>query len=190
MSAIVTEEKRALRAHVRAETEALGKEARRASDQALLAWALSLPVLAAAQTVLLFYGVGIEPRTAPLISALLAAGKTVALPRCLPDRGMEARRIFDLDELRPGAYGIPEPPPACPVLPKEALDLILVPALCCDKSGYRLGQGGGYYDRYLEHYKGGTAALCRDALLRDELPREPHDRPVALVVTETRLFRA
>ena len=51
---------------------------------------------------------------------------------------------------------------------------------------HRLGQGGGYYDRYLAGFQGFTVALCRDALLRDEIPTQPHDVPVQLVVTETR----
>ena len=72
----------------------------------------------------------------------------------------------------------------------EKGDLLIVPALCFDRQGYRLGQGGGYYDRYLEKYDGVfTAGLCRAALLMDAVPREEHDRRVDCVVTEENAAR-
>lgn len=149
----------------------------------------ALPELEAARTVLLFYGVGKEPDTRGLIAELLHRGKTVALPRCLPARRMEARAVTDLDKLRPGAYGILEPGEDCPVVGRDRIDLILTPNLCCDRLGYRLGHGAGYYDRYLTGYAGITVALCPEEWLREELPRDEFDLPVELVLTETRVWR-
>ena len=60
-----------------------------------------------------------------------------------------------------------------------------MPALACDRRGYRLGYGGGYYDRWLAGCSGWKVGLCRAALLQDRLPRGPYDIPVDLVVTET-----
>ena len=60
----------------------------------------------------------------------------------------------------------------------------LVPGLCYDREGYRLGFGGGYYDRWLAGCSGWKVGLCRAALLQDRLPRGPYDIPVDLVVTE------
>lgn len=150
---------------------------------------LALPELKTARTVLLFYGVGKEPDTRELIVELLRRGKTIALPRCLPGRRMEARAITGLDSLCPGAYGILEPSEVCPVIARDRIDLILVPNLCCDKLGYRLGHGAGYYDRYLAGYPGITAALCPGEWLREELPRDKFDLPVELVLTETQVWR-
>ena len=62
--------------------------------------------------------------------------------------------------------------------------LILVPALCYDRLCRRLGQGGGYYDRYLAGYGGATVGLCREGLLQEAVPVEAHDRPVDCVLTE------
>ncbi len=150
---------------------------------------LSLAELEAARTVLLFYGVGKEPDTRPLIVHLLRRGYTVALPRCLPGRRMEARAVTGLDGLRPGAYGIAEPGEDCPLVERDRIDLVLTPNLCCDKLGYRLGHGAGYYDRYLAGYPGVTAALCPEEWLQEELPRDAFDLPVQLVLTEKQIWR-
>ena len=81
-------------------------------------------------------------------------------------------------------YGMLEPGEDCPVVPREEIDLILVPGLCFDRLGYRLGQGGGYYDRYLAGYRGTTVGLCRREVLQEHVPREAHDSRVELLVTD------
>ncbi len=150
---------------------------------------LALPELSEARTVLLFYGVNREPDTKALIQTLLKQGKTVALPKCLPERRMEVRIVRSLDDLKPGAYSIPEPVEDCPVIERDRIDLILVPNVCCDKQGYRLGRGAGYYDRYLAGYTGITVALCPKQWLQERLPVDEFDLPVELVLTETKSWR-
>lgn len=149
----------------------------------LLKQFLALPQVAAADTLLLFYGVGREPDTVPVIEELLRRGKTVALPRCLPGRRMEARAVSGLSGLVTSAYGIPEPGEDCPVVDKGSVAVTLVPNLCCDREGYRLGHGGGYYDRWLADYRGFTVSVCPQAWIQDALPRDPFDRKVDLVIT-------
>ena len=134
--------------------------------------------------MLLYYGVGQEVATAGLIQTLLDQGKTVCLPKCLPEYQMEARAITSLEDLVPDQYDIPAPKDGCPVVAREELDLILVPGLCFDSRGSRLGQGGGYYDRYLEDYEGVTIGLCREDFFQVNLPREPLDAWVRFVLTE------
>lgn len=177
-------EKADLRFLVRAQAAALSNTMRQQSDALLFARLLALPHLAQAQTVFLFLGQGIEPHTQVLCEQLLAQGKRLCLPRCLPGRQMEARRVHALDDLVPSAFGIPEPTARAPLVPKTELDLILAPALCCDRAGYRLGQGGGYYDRYLADYEGVIITLCRHVLLQEHLPRGDFDRAVDWVLTE------
>ena len=82
--------------------------------------------------MLLYYGVGQEVATAGLIQTLLDQGKTVCLPKCLPEYQMEARAITALEDLVPDQYDIPAPKDGCPVVAREELDLILVPGLCFD----------------------------------------------------------
>ncbi len=145
---------------------------------------LALPQVEQAGTVMAFCGVGREPDTGPLIRALLERGKRVALPVCLPHRGMEARLITSPEQLVTNRYGIPEPDGLCPPVSREEIDVVLVPNVMCDRAGYRLGQGGGYYDRWLAGYRGFTVAICPARRLVDELPREAHDQPVQLVLSD------
>lgn len=145
---------------------------------------LALPQVEGADTVMVFCGTGREPDTAPLIRTLLDRGKRVALPVVLPHRGMEARQVVDPDRLVPNRYGIPEPDGSCPVVEKNEIGVALVPHLMCDRDGYRLGWGGGYYDRWLVDYSGFTVCVCGHGQLVEQMPREEFDIPVKLVLFE------
>ena len=177
------EQKAALRRDVRARLAAMDERARLAEDEVLFDAFLALPQVRQAQTLFLFYGVGTEPRTADLIDRLIALGKTVVLPRMLPGHLMDVPVYDPARPLVQNKFGLWEPEAACPVLTPDQIDLVLVPALCYDREHYRLGMGGGYYDRWLAHYHGTTVGLCRASLLLDRVPTEPHDKPVDLVVT-------
>ena len=180
----VSEVKKMLRQQMRQVLAELGQEEKEWSDRELVQRFLEHPKLSEANTVLLYYGVDQEIDTKGLIQTLLDQGKTVCLPKCLPEHQMEARVITSLDQLEPDVYGIPAPKEGTQVLEREKVDLILVPGLCFDSRGNRLGQGGGYYDRYLEDYEGVTIGLCREDFFQVNLPREPLDAWVRFVLTE------
>lgn len=180
----ITELKGMLRDAVRRAMQSWPEAARSASDKALREAFLQSPLLAGAERIFLFYGIGIEPETAPLLPLLWEMGKQVYLPRCLPGRRMEARLVLPDCLMDYNSLGIPEPSDGAETAEKDTLDLILVPAVCYDRKGYRLGQGGGYYDRYLADYRGMTVGLCRARLLQERLPREEHDVPVMQILTE------
>ena len=156
----IAEVKKALRAQLREALAELSEEERAESDRILLERFLAHPKLA------------------------LAQGKTVCLPRCLPGHKLQAHRITGEADLVPDRYQIPAPRPDAPEVAREDIDLILVPGLCFDSRGTRLGQGGGYYDRYLEDYEGATIGLCREDFFQISLPREPLDVWVQTVLTE------
>ena len=86
--------------------------------------------------------------------------------------------------LVPGRFGIPEPPRGAQILLPQPCDLMLVPALAYDRTGRRLGRGGGYYDRFLARVDCCTVGLIRAAFLLDALPAEWNDMPVSAVITE------
>ena len=188
MPSTITAEKATLRRRVRTELAALSPLTRAEEDRVLLARFLSLPQVRAADTLLLYHGAGTEPDTAQLLPPLWAAGKRVCLPRCLPGAGLEARLVSPDSELVPHPYGMMEPDADCPVLDKAAIQTALIPGLAFDRSGGRLGRGGGYYDRWLADFRGFTVALCRAVQLLDAVPLAGHDRRVDLVVTACGLY--
>ena len=159
------------------------------SDEAIYNNVSDLPELRAAETVFLYYSIGREADTHRLIAGLTAAGKRIALPVSLP----EGEMFFA--EYRPGAMQdgnvipIPEPDADAPRLEPQDGDVILVPGLSYDREGFRLGQGGGYYDRFLAKRRLYSIGLARDGLLMDCVPRESHDQRVRCLVTETMVLR-
>ncbi len=186
MASTIDSEKKELRRRVRAQLAALTREELSQSDGALFARFLALPQVEEAKTIFAFWGIpGKEPDTAQLIRELLRRGKTVGLPRMLPDHRMEVRRYDPDKPLVTVSFGISEPGEDCPLLEREEISLALVPAVCYDRRGYRLGFGGGYYDRWLEPFEGFRAGLCRGAVLQDRVPTERHDAKVDMLLTET-----
>ena len=118
------------------------------------------PEYRAAKAVLVYMARPSEIATSMIIHAALANNKIVALPVCTENSGMIFRQIGDISGLRPGRFGILEPDGSCPEYIADESALCVCPALCCDMRGYRLGFGGGYYDRFLAGFKGCKAALC------------------------------
>ncbi|MDD4952010.1 MAG: 5-formyltetrahydrofolate cyclo-ligase [Desulfovibrionaceae bacterium] len=141
----------------------------------------------AARRVLAYWPTKNEIDVRPLVRELWDRGLAVLLPRCLRDRPgrLELAWAGSESDLRPGPYSILAPGPACPCA-QEGPDqvrpeLVLVPGLAFDPRGFRLGFGGGYYDRLLaEPWMQGafTVGLCYAFQVVEELPVDPWDRPV------------
>ncbi len=184
VSTTTTEEKRRLRETVRSLEQSLSPAELRESDRLLFERLTALPQVAGSNILLLFWGMGREPDTQQMFAPLPAAGKTVLLPRCLPGGEMEQRAWQGREQADRHPYGMWEPSEDCPLFTADAVDLVLVPALCYDRAGFRLGRGGGFYDRFLARYDGFSVGLCRQALLQDWVPLEKHDLGVRLVLTE------
>lgn len=142
-----------------------------------------------ASVIMAFYGVGSEPDTVPLLNRILMDGKRLCLPLTYAGGIMDARLITSLGELKTGRYGIPEPSDELPLVSADEIDLILVPGLSFDLSGYRMGHGAGYYDRYLSGFRGHTIGLCFESRLSDSIPRDEYDLPVDFIATESRFMR-
>ena len=180
----ISEVKKILRSQIRAALRELTKEERAESDRELCQQFLQHSTLEKAQTILLYYGVGTEIRTDAILEELLKQGKTVCMPRCMSDTEMVAYHITGMDDMEMDRYNIPAPKTTCPVVESKDIDLILTPGLSFDSRGGRLGQGAGYYDRYLENYEGITVGLCREDFFQINLPKEPLDMWVKYVITE------
>lgn len=127
----------------------------------------------------------IEADTRGIIKMAVLDGKAVAVPRCIKGtREMEFCIIKSEEDLESGAFGVLEPKESCPVCKDFSGGLCIVPALSFDSSGFRLGYGKGYYDRFLAKFGGKTAGLCYSAFIRPELPRGKFDKAVDVIITE------
>lgn len=182
------EEKRALRATVRHLAEELPANYRENADAAIAAHLLAMPAYQEAGTVFCFVGTGWEIDTRAILSNALASGKRLCVPLCTGPGIMELRQITSLEQLSPGAYQLPEPPADAPAVPADEVDLAVLPCMSCNHLGHRLGRGGGYYDRFLSTYRSAAVLLCRERLIREEIPLEPHDLPIPWVLTERGLY--
>jgi 5-formyltetrahydrofolate cyclo-ligase len=107
-----------------------------------------------------------------------------AIPRIRPG-GEMVFQVYDPTQLVLHPYGMLEPGPLCPVIPPEAIQLALVPGLAFDLNGWRLGYGGGFYDRFLCSYRGSYAGITYQALLKEDVPHDSHDIPMQFLITET-----
>ena len=125
-----------------------------------------------------------EIGTAAILEQALTDGKTLCVPLCGRAGEMSARRILSLDELKSGAYGIPEPSSGAPEIPPDEISLVIVPALSCDRNGYRLGYGKGFYDRYLSEFSGCTIGVVYSDYILPEVPRGRFDVSVDILLTE------
>lgn len=182
------EEKQQLRRTMRALEAGLSARYKEESSRAIAGHMLAMPEYQEAGTVFCFVGTDREIDTRPILEDALAAGKRLCVPLCTGKGIMELRQVTDLRQLVPGAYGILEPPADSPLVSVDEVDFAVLPCLTCNHLGQRLGRGGGYYDRFLSHYRGGTVLLCREKLIREEIPLEPHDYPVPWVLTERGLY--
>lgn len=147
--------------------------------------------------VVLYAAVKGEVDTALLLESAWKEGREVFLPRCRPAEPglMDMIACCGPEELVPSRFGIPEPELSASsrfLSSRELEDgehtLIVVPALAFDRQGFRLGYGGGYYDRMLDAARCFSVGLTYHELLQNRLPREAWDRPVGAVCTEEELL--
>lgn len=144
-------------------------------------------------TLLVYLSFRQEVNTLPLIENAWQQGKKVLVPVCMPEKNILLSELKNLRELAGGFCGIPEP--TCefirPASPSQ-VDLAILPGVAFDFRGYRLGYGGGYFDRFLaKHYASfPLIALAYDFQLIDALPVEEHDMRVDIIVTEKKIYYA
>ena len=192
-SPATTERKARLRRELRATRDALAARDRLAAARSIEARLAYLPQVEAASVVHCYVGIGNEVATEQLIRGMLERRQRVLAPRVKGQGELEHLEVTDTDALVSGPRGLRQPDitEATPVDLRE-VDAIFVPGLAFDRHGFRLGYGGGYYDRTLEELRGHARAivvgLAFDQQLVDELPREAHDQPVDVLVTETQMI--
>lgn len=180
--------KKQLRANYRAKRAAFTDAQKVRKDKAMTERLMQLKAYRNCKTLLCYFPVNEEIDTTSLMIETLKQGKKLALPYCVEgSREMEFYCISSFDELEPRTFGVPEPIPSkCEKLTNFSNSLCIVPALVYDFSGFRLGYGGGYYDRFLSNYQGVKVGLVYEACLVKNLPRGRFDRAVDWLITEKR----
>lgn len=182
------EQKAGLRRELMARRDALGDREQRSA--AIAAAVVSLPAFAAAAAIHCFLPMRSEVDTRPIVAAALAAGKAVAVPTMAPGaREMSHSWIESLDEsaFSRGALGTLLPLHPRPAAPGD-WQLTVVPLLGFDRVGYRLGYGKGHYDKLLALLSCPSVGVAFADLEVPDLPREPHDIPLDLIVTEREII--
>jgi 5-formyltetrahydrofolate cyclo-ligase len=180
-------QKAELRARMRALRAAVPEDERLRLAEAVEERVFGLPEMRAARTVLLFYSFGSEVETSEMARRVHAEGKRLLLP-FLEEERMEAGEVRPDDELVVSTYGPREPARRVAVDPAE-VDVVIAPGLAFDRQGYRLGYGGGHYDRYLHRMGAGALRIGIGfaSQLLERVPREPADERLDLVVTDSEI---
>ena len=171
-----------LRKKILQEMKALSQEQKQAMDRVLTERFLQHPFYQEAKTIATYLSFPHEFQTQELIEQALKDGKKVLIPKTYPKGRMEFV-VYDPKQLAKTSFGLLEPQGDLEVVEPSQIDLIHVPGLAFTTEGYRIGYGGGYYDRYLEHFAGYTMSTIYPCQIQ-EFNSENHDIPVQEVLID------
>lgn len=170
-----------LRKQVLQEMKSIPQKQKIAMDRALTERFLHHPFYHEAKTIATYLSFPHEFQTQGLIDQALKDGKKVLIPKTYPKGRMEFV-VYNPQQLKKTSFGLLEPQGDLEVVKPSQIDLIHVPGLAFTTEGYRIGYGGGYYDRYLEYFAGQTMSTIYPCQVQ-EFNLEDHDIPVKEVLT-------
>ena len=151
-------------------------------DLALTERLLQHPFYQEAKIIATYLSFSHEFQTQGLIEKALRDGKKVLIPKTYPKGRMDFV-VYHPQQLVKTSFGLLEPQGDLEVVDASQIDLIHVPGLAFTTEGYRIGYGGGYYDRYLKHFSGHTLSTIYPCQIQDFIP-EKHDLPVEEVLID------
>ncbi|MFZ5909942.1 MAG: 5-formyltetrahydrofolate cyclo-ligase [Chloroflexota bacterium] len=187
MTDAVSDLKQRLRQQCRETRRALGEQARMQASAAICAHIETWRFFQRSSVLLTYLPMRGEVDLTPLL--LRHPGKRWLAPRILPEENHRmALHVYDPQRLVRHKFGMLEPAADLPeVLPTE-VQMVLTPGLAYDRRGWRLGYGGGYFDRFLQDFEGVSLGVVYAALLLDELPHGTFDVPMDWIATEQGLL--
>lgn len=188
LTSSISELKKELRQRCKAIRKDIGDEARREASQSICNRLAAWVVFQKSDAILTYMPIRGEVDLRPLLVEF--PEKRWLLPRILP--GEDGRMVFhayDPKYMVMHSFGMAEPAPHLPQVLPEEIQLVLAPGLAFDRSGWRLGYGGGYYDRFLRTYAGVSVGVGFQALQLDSLPHGAHDVSMHWLVTEAKLAK-
>lgn len=171
-----------LRKQVLQEMKAISQEQKQFIDQTLIERLLHHPFYQEAKVIATYLSFPHEFQTQELIEQALKDGKKVLIPKTYPKGRMDFV-VYDPQQLVKTSFGLLEPQGDLEVVDASQIDLIHVPGLAFTTKGYRIGYGGGYYDRYLEYFSGHTLSTVYRYQVQDFSP-ENYDIPVQEVLID------
>lgn len=178
--------KKQLRSKLLKQRQSLPEEVWRLKSDHICYHLQSLPLFTQAKTILAYCSFRQEPDLTPLFNST----KTWGLPRCV-GKSLVWHHFQSGDVLQQDHYGILSPHPDSPLIEAQDVDLILVPTVGCDRSYYRLGYGGGFYDRLLsspQWENKPTIGIVFDFALVEQLPVDDWDQPLTGICTEQEVY--
>ncbi|MGG3623818.1 5-formyltetrahydrofolate cyclo-ligase [Bacillus gobiensis] len=148
------------------------------------------PEWAAAKTIAITVSIKWEIPTELIIEKAWEEGKIVGVPKCDPRTNeMQFRQIKQFGQVKKTYGNLYEPlVDETEMMEKSTIDLMVVPGICFGRNGFRIGYGGGYFDRYLVNFSGRTLSLAYSFQVIPEVPHFPHDIPVEQIVTEKEII--
>lgn len=184
----LTAQKAELRAKLKQIRAAIPAEIRADQSQAIQQKLTNLDEIQTAQSLFLFISYGNEVHTHDLLKYFLKQGKTLAVPKILPEKTMIAVPFSRWEELIPGELGIltPAGDKSC----SDNFDVVITPGLGFTLAGHRIGYGRGYYDKWFaSHPASHIIAVCFEQQIMDKLPVDDYDIKVDMIVTEKRIIK-
>lgn len=178
--------KKSLRKQVLQELKSLSKEEKQSMNDWLTEQFFQHPFYKEAKTIATYLSFPHEFQTAELIEQAQKDGKTILIPKTYPHGKMDLV-FYEPEKLERNSFGLLEPQDSITVVQPAQIDLIHVPGLAFTNEGYRIGYGGGYYDRYLEKFPGHTISTLYPCQIQDFQP-EHYDIPVEEVLIYERDF--
>lgn len=179
--------KQQLRQRCRETREALGEETRRQASAAICGHIETWRFFLRSDVILTYLPMRGEVDLTPLLRH--SPDKQWVVPRILPQENHRmALHVYDAQRLVRHPYGMLEPSADLPEVSPSEVQLVLTPGLAYDRRGWRLGYGGGYFDRFLKDFKGVSVGVVYAALFLESLPHGRFDVPLDWIVTEEGIF--
>ena len=177
--------KQSLRIEVRARLREMTDDAQKFLSRRTCETFLSQAIYNNSTSILLYMPLRGEVDVRLILERAISDGKSVALPRYIPETAAYSAFFVGDQPLVPGPFDILEPLATDPA-PLNRLDLIVAPGLAFDPRGRRLGRGKGFYDRLLSEASGLKCGICFEEQLLAEIPVEPHDVTLDFIATPAR----
>jgi 5-formyltetrahydrofolate cyclo-ligase len=183
----IHDQKKQLRQQCKTIRKGLSAEARQQACQAICAHLSEWDVFQSADSILTYMPIHTEVDLCPLLTEF--PEKSWLIPRILPgEEGLMVFHRYDPDNLILHPFGMAEPASHLPLISPEDIQLVLAPGLAFDRSGWRLGYGGGFFDRFLKDFMGISVGVVYRDLILETIPHGQYDIPMGWLVSEDGLF--